>query len=517
MAAEGIDQSRLEQQNQRILDAISKSDIKPEDIDQISTELSSPDKIKEIRDATKEALRKAWETLSQKKGPLTPREQKIIDLYNRLFSAELIQKTLVATNTPSESLKGIIKPDGTLDSDAIKDLSPDQIREKIGKLNKADVKKLLTSLDKIDNSLLKNTVMQVVTPFIETMLQNGFSLETQDDIAFLEKNGSEKTKTAIAAWKKGAGDDPFKDGKKYIIKGEKILPLSNEKGELTTAGIDISKINTVDPKAGAEQLKKQLPPNFDRAKFGEFVNNLLKSDSKIFKGIGDILKIFGALLGIDFGQKIETGKEKPLDKKEKIALLKDMLNPANGRYNLSSGTINYASEGGQKFLEDIGKLGFGEGLPDKGPDGKYTYSQKLIKAVSEFSTKLGISPAVEILNEEGLKKILAKLESSTDQNPQQQPPAPAERTPEKPTRHPLADKFERFKDLTDKNQILALGRTIRNEIGGVDAVIRLQEELGFKKKPGKGEQKADGIIGEKTVAAYRDKYPEGNIPKPPAK
>lgn len=105
MPAEGADQSRLEQQNQRILDAISKSDIKPEDIDQISTELSSPDKIKEIRDATKEALRKAWETLSQKKGPLTPREQKIIDLYNRLFSAELIQKTLVATNTPSESLK----------------------------------------------------------------------------------------------------------------------------------------------------------------------------------------------------------------------------------------------------------------------------------------------------------------------------------------------------------------------------------------------------------------------------
>lgn len=64
------------------------------------------------------------------------------------------------------------------------------------------MKKLLASLDKIDNSLLKNTVMQVVAPFIETMIQNGFSLDTQDDIAFLEKNGSEKTKTAIAAWKK---------------------------------------------------------------------------------------------------------------------------------------------------------------------------------------------------------------------------------------------------------------------------------------------------------------------------
>ena len=61
------DQSRLELQNQKILDAISKSDVKPEDIDQISADLSTPEKVQEIRDTTKEALRKAWETLSQRK------------------------------------------------------------------------------------------------------------------------------------------------------------------------------------------------------------------------------------------------------------------------------------------------------------------------------------------------------------------------------------------------------------------------------------------------------------------
>jgi hypothetical protein len=58
----------------------------------------------------------------------------------------------------------------------------------------------------------------VVTPFIETMVQNGFSIEDARDVDFLEKNAGENTKKIISEWKAKTEGKAFENGKKYIIK-----------------------------------------------------------------------------------------------------------------------------------------------------------------------------------------------------------------------------------------------------------------------------------------------------------
>ena len=97
-----------------------------------------------------------------------------------------------------------MNPDGTVNTESLKNLSPDQIKEKIGKMNKADIKLLVASINSVSDGILLQTIKQVITPFVETMVANGYSIEGGDDISFLENNGSEKTKQIITEWKKTA-------------------------------------------------------------------------------------------------------------------------------------------------------------------------------------------------------------------------------------------------------------------------------------------------------------------------
>lgn len=532
------DQSRLELQNQKILDAISKSDVKPEDIDQISADLSTPEKVQEIRDITKEALRKAWETLSQRKWPLTPREQKIIDLYNRLFAWEFLQKTLTATNKPSGSLSGIMNPDGTVNTESLKNLSPDQIKEKIGKMNKADIKLLVASINSVSDGILLQTIKQVITPFVETMVANGYSIEGGDDISFLENNGSEKTKQIITEWKKTAWEDAFKEGKKYIIKGEKIIPLTTEWWALTKAGIDVSKINTVDPKAGAEQLKRQLPAWFDSTKFGDMVKTLLKSDSKLFKGLGEILKIFCAFLGIDLSEKKEASKEKLSGKQKRELLVK--MGKKNDDYDITSffdtkwDIIDKKDDPGfKKYLADIDKI-LWPGALTKSGDGKlFVYDKAITELTLGMQEAYKIQPKTGKLDASSIAKLLEKMDSEwrlIEAVPPQAAPAPVaapEKPPEAP-KHKFADLYEWLKNKTSYEDIkndTAARKLIQSTVWVTEdtygpktkaAVKEFQvRELSMQKTNSKMENFADWFFWPKTIALLKAKIDKET--PPPAK
>lgn len=469
------DVSAINEKNKKILDALDITDPKGEELKKVIGELSKPEVLASIQDATKATIHNSALVIMNSGWPNNDRERLILQLQARLFPSVALNMKIEQTAKPSESLKGIIKQDGTIDTEALKNLSTDQIREKMGKLNKADIKKLVGSLEGID-WLLKQTLMQVVTPFVETMVQNGFSLESATDVDFLSKNGSEKTKKVIEDWKTKVGEKPFDNGKKYIIKWENILPLSNEKWELTAAGIDISKINTVDPKSGAEQLKKQLPANFDKAKFGEFINNLMKSDSKLFKWLGEILKIFWALLGIDFGEKTEAWKEKLNGKQKRELLVK--IGKKNDDYDVSTffdTTWNPVDKkddlGFQKYLGDIDKI-LWPGYVTKSPDGKlFIFDKRITEGALTLQGTYKIEPKTGKFDAASITKLLEKMDPDwklieTPQAPAPGPaPAPAQNAPESISEQPHKLKWimeelrgldfsaiRKSKDLTQKIQ-----------------------------------------------------------------
>lgn len=521
--------SQIDENNRKVLDALDLSDPSWEQLKKIVAEMSKPEVFAKIQDVTKATIHNSALAIMRAGWPNTEREKAILQLQARLFPSIALNMKLEQTAKPSGNLNWIIKADRTVDTDALKNLSPDQIREKIGKLNKADIKLVMASLDTLESGLLKQTIMQVVTPFVETMVQNGYTIEDSSDIDFLQKNAGLWTKGLITAWSISNRDTLFDWKKKYLLKWDKILPLNNEKWELTKAGIDISKINTVDLKASAQELRKQLPATFDKVKFGEVINNFLKSDNKLLKWIGDILKFFWALLGIDFGEKWEASKEKVLEPKEKRALLESMLKK-DGPYDVSSffdaATWKISGRNDdpkfQLYLADIDRIVW-PGVVTKWNDGKYVYNDELMGKIRVFQLNHRVQELTGKLDSDGIAALLKNLDSDGKIIQAPNAPAPAattapaatERATETREKHALADLFLPLKNKTTQELLSdkSLLKAIADQIGNKAKVIQFQISLWLRSDDPDKAKRPDGKIWAETVKAYFAKYEGGFVKK----
>jgi hypothetical protein len=50
------------------------------------------------------------------------------------------------------------------------------------------------------------------------MIQNGMSIENEDDLKFIERFSSDETKATLIELKRQFGEKPFENGKRYVIK-----------------------------------------------------------------------------------------------------------------------------------------------------------------------------------------------------------------------------------------------------------------------------------------------------------
>lgn len=534
MTAEAESQSYELQANQ-IKEKLKAWDIKKEDVDKITAILDKTevvDAIKKVVDSTF-----ATETLNRlnQKSVLTEWDKAIIRLLALLYPELTIKNRLEQTDNPSGKITAILNGGGNaLNFEEFKKLKPEQIKEIFRSISKGDLLAIARGIpekkpDTLDQATF-DTLKATVSITVSSMLQNGMSIENEEDITFIERFWTPETKMALDAFRKSSGEKPFDGGKKYVMKWSIIESLTTPDGKITK-GIDISKINTIDLKASAEEIKKQMPQGFDKAKFWEAISSLLKSDTKIFKWIGEFLKVLLTLLGIDLAEKNDASTEKPLEAKQKRELLMKM-GKANDSYDVSTFfdskwgvVVDRKDSKFQLYLADVDKLIWPNALK-KWEDGKtLVYDDTVTEKIKAYQNALKMPNPTGKLDIASVTVMLTRLDADGKlivEAPQAQPAPAAEplrEATEAPKKHEYADLFDSMKWKSTKELLSdkALIEQIRAKIWDKTAVTQFQKELWLKYLDPNPAKRPDGKLGEETVKAFFARYPEGNIPKPQKK
>lgn len=497
---------------------LKAAEIADSDIDAISNSLDTPEKIQAIKFIVWVSIELAVQKIKAKEWIISPSEQKILTLYERLFPLEAgLNKQLIATNKPSGKISAVLNGNGgAMNFEQLKKLTPEKIQELFRSVNKGDLIAIAKAIpDAKPEWIDQNTydlLKSIVSATVINMVQNGMTIENMGDIEFLEKNGNDKIKQSIK--KEKEWEWILKDytwNPKVIIKsnGSEISldSVINASGKLAK-GIDISKINTVDLKAGAEQLKKQLPEWTDKAKMEEMIHNLLDSKNGALRGLWELMKIFGALLGLNFEKKVASGEKLvELDKKARYILMTNMRDGKNG-YILDEiyddkWALKISDKKDSKlqlYLADIAKLKIAEWVPAKDADRKYEISTKLTDAINAYQKSLSITPTWRI-DKIWLPLIMAKFDANGDLLGQPDP------TPEIATKleHPLGKRILELegKDFATIKTLLKSSPIPRNQI------IELQKELGFTPNNPDKRRSLDGVMGPGTVKEFLLKYDKG--------
>lgn len=504
------------------------------DIDALSKHLDKPEKILAIKAITGASIEAAIQKIRAKEWPLSPSDQKILGLYERLFAMEAsLNKQLAITNKPSGKISAVLNGNGgALNFEQLKNLPPEKIQELFRSVNKGDLIAMARSIpekkpewvDQLTFDLLKS----IVSATLATMIQNGVTIENQGDIDFLEKNGNDQIKLAIKKAKEWTWI--LKDytwNPKVIIKSNgsdvSLDPLVDASEKLIK-GIDISKINTVDLKVGAEQLKKQLPVWTDKAKMEEMVRGLLDSKNGALRGLGELMKIFWALLGLNFDKKAAPGeKTLELDKKWKRDFLESM-SKKNDRYDIATifdAQWNLAKDHPklQSYLEDVAKLQIAKDIPTKNTDDQYVYDEKLTKAIKDYQISVWIkeNPSGK-LDAKWIWEILLRLDTDGKVKSDIPAVAPSAIAPETP-KHRLTGLYEWLKNKQTFDGIRSDSvsrELIQKELGVTGewsywpktkaAVVDFQiKELGMQKIRRGAPDFADGLFWPDTVRKLWEK------------
>jgi hypothetical protein len=307
--------SSFEQQAVQVKEKIKLWDLKDTDITKVATLLDTT----EANDAFKRTIPQGFSTevmtRIEQKPALTESDRSILRLFAILHPELAITARLEATSKPSGKITAVLNGDGgALNFEEFKKLTKEQIQELFRNINKWDLLALARSIpdtkpeliDPASFDLLKSSISATMN----SMIQSGMSISSEEDIQMIERYSSAESKATLIEFRKIFGEKPFDSGKKYHMQWARIEPLTTADGKLTK-GIDISKINTLDIKASAEQMKKQLGWSFDKTQFAETISKFLKSDLKVFKWLSEFLKIFATLLGIDFETTMTPQRKSP--------------------------------------------------------------------------------------------------------------------------------------------------------------------------------------------------------------
>lgn len=413
--------TNLELQVAQVKEKIKIWDLKDIDISKVSTLLDTP----EANDAFKKTIDQTYATevmtRIEQKPALTESDRSIMRLFAILHPELAINARLEATSKPSWKITAVLNGDGgALNFEEFKKLTNEQIQELFRNINKWDLLALARSIpdtkpDPIDPAsfdLLKSSISAT----LNSMIQSGISISSEEDIQMIERYSSAESKATLIEFRKIFGEKPFDSGKKYHMQWARIEPLTTADGKLTK-GIDISKINTLDIKASAEQMKKQLGWSFDKTQFAETISKFLKSDLKVFKWLSEFLKIFATLLGIDFGDNNDASKEKPLEAKQKRELLMKM-GKANESYDVSTffdpvGWLSTEVKDPkfQLYLADIDKI-IGPNAVKKAEDGKtFLFDDVLKEKIKGYQTALKMPSPTGRLDTVSIAVMLTRLDA----------------------------------------------------------------------------------------------------------
>ena len=510
-----------EQEAEALKIKLNSNEFKKEDIDKISALLDKPEALQALKKMVDPSFSAEILTRLNKKSVLSEWDQAIMRLLAILYPEQALTTRLEQTNKPSGKVSAVLNGGGgAMNFEQLKTLSLEKIQELFRSINKGDLMAIArtipdakpASMDQASFDMMK----WLVSATLLTMLENGMSIESQQDIDFLEKNGTDETRKTIEEFKSTFWPNAFENNKKFIIKGNTTQSVSGTDQWVLLKGIDISKINTVDLKTGAEQLKKQLPAWTDKVKMEEMIRNLLDSKSGALRGLWELMKIFGALLGLNLDKKPAPNEKVPeLDKKRRYALMTNMRDGKNG-YTLDEifdekWTIKISDKKDTKlqlYLSDIAKLKIAEWVPAKDTEGGYEMSTKLTDAINTYQKSLSLAPTWKI-DKLWLPLIMAKFD--VDGELLKAPNTAPEASPKE--KHPLGERIValEWKKYGDIKTILKWDPIPRNQI------IELQKDLGFTPTNADKSRRLDGDIWPGTVKAFLERYPQGmkdkDIPK----